>query len=161
MTAVFVHGNPETAAIWEPLLAELSRSDVVCLSPPGFGAPIPDGFACTVTGYRDWLVAALTALGEPVDLVGHDVGGGTVVQVAMDRPDLLRTWASDSLGAFDPDYAWHDQARKWQTPEIGEKSVARLLGGPPAERAGRLAGGGISGPVAARLAAAQGSGTGG
>ncbi|HEY3472530.1 MAG TPA: alpha/beta hydrolase, partial [Amycolatopsis sp.] len=82
MTAVFVNGNPETAAIWDPLCAELDRTDVVRLSPPGFGAPIPDGFECTVSAYRDWLVAELTALGEPVDLVGHDVGGSTVVSVA-------------------------------------------------------------------------------
>ena len=32
---VFVHGNPETAAIWDPLIAALGRDDVVALSPPG------------------------------------------------------------------------------------------------------------------------------
>lgn len=41
MPAVFVHGNPETDAVWTPLLAELGRDDVVRLSPPGFGAPLP------------------------------------------------------------------------------------------------------------------------
>ena len=50
MPAVFVNGNPESAAIWDPLLAELDRTDVLRLSPPGFGAPIPDGFGCTVIG---------------------------------------------------------------------------------------------------------------
>jgi pimeloyl-ACP methyl ester carboxylesterase len=50
--AIFVHGNPETAAVWDPLLAELERAGVsrpglVCLSPPGFGAPLPDGFGAT------------------------------------------------------------------------------------------------------------------
>jgi hypothetical protein len=44
--AIFVHGNPETAAVWETLLAELERAGtfragLVCLSPPGFGAPLP------------------------------------------------------------------------------------------------------------------------
>ena len=116
MTTVFVNGNPESAAIWDPLCAELGRPDVLRLSPPGFGAPVPDGFACTVTAYRDWLVAELEALGAPADLVGHDIGGSTVVTVAMARPDLLRTWVSDSLGVFDPDYAWHDLARQWQAP---------------------------------------------
>jgi len=43
--AVIVHGNPETSAVWGPLLGELARSDVVCLSPPGFGAPSPTGSA--------------------------------------------------------------------------------------------------------------------
>jgi pimeloyl-ACP methyl ester carboxylesterase len=50
MTAVFVHGNPETAAVWRPLLAVLDREDVMCLSPPGFGAPLPSGFGATVGG---------------------------------------------------------------------------------------------------------------
>ncbi len=44
---VFVHGNPETAAIWGPLLAELQHPDTVTLSPPGFGAPAPDSFGAT------------------------------------------------------------------------------------------------------------------
>lgn len=69
MPAVFVNGNPESAAIWEPLLAELDRTDVLRLSPPGFGAEVPDGFDCTVPAYREWLTAELEALGEPVDLV--------------------------------------------------------------------------------------------
>jgi pimeloyl-ACP methyl ester carboxylesterase len=50
MCTVFVHGAPETAAVWDPLLAELEhlgsdRPDVICLSPPGFGAPLPTGFS--------------------------------------------------------------------------------------------------------------------
>jgi pimeloyl-ACP methyl ester carboxylesterase len=156
MTAVFVNGNPETAAIWDPLCAELDRTDILRLSPPGFGAPIPDGFGCTVTAYRDWLVAELETLGEPVDLVGHDIGGSTVVYVAMTRPDLLRTWVSDSLGVFDPDYVWHDLAQQWQTPETGEKSVADLMGGTLTERTGRMVARGMDRRIAARLAAAQG-----
>ncbi len=63
------------------------------------------GFDCPVLAYQEWLTAELEALGEPVDLVGHDVGGSTVVSVAMASPGLLRTWASDSLGVFDPDPA--------------------------------------------------------
>ena len=41
MTVVLVHGNPETEAIWNPLVDAL---DVVRVSPPGFGAPLPDDF---------------------------------------------------------------------------------------------------------------------
>ncbi|MFI6173819.1 alpha/beta fold hydrolase [Nocardia sp. NPDC051052] len=156
MTAVFVNGNPESAAIWDPLLAVLNRTDVLRLSPPGFGAPIPAGFDCTVGGYRDWLVAELVALGEPVDLVGHDVGGSTVVGVAMARPDLLRTWASDSLGVFDPDYVWHGLALEWQTSGVGEKSIADWMGGTADDRVERMVAVGLSRQVAARLAAAQG-----
>ncbi|MGH3577685.1 MAG: alpha/beta hydrolase, partial [Mycobacterium sp.] len=33
MSVVLVHGNPETADIWGPLIDALGRDDVVCLSP--------------------------------------------------------------------------------------------------------------------------------
>jgi pimeloyl-ACP methyl ester carboxylesterase len=96
--AVFVHGNPETSAVWGPLLGKLGRSDVVCLSPPGFGAPLPDGFSAGMNDYRDWLIARLEAFRDPVDLVGHDWGGAHVLNAVMQRPDLVRSWASDAVG---------------------------------------------------------------
>jgi len=155
--AVFVHGNPETDAVWEPLLGELRRSDVVCLSPPGFGAPLPPGFGATVREYRDWLIGELERFDAPVDLVGHDWGGGHVVNVAMARPDLLHSWATDAIGLFDPAYVWHDLARGWQTPGEGERSIETLLGGTTEQRAAYLVGRGITRSVAARLAAGQGA----
>ena len=73
------------------------------MSPPGFGAPPPDGFPATYVSYRDWLEDELADIDEPVDLVGHDWGGGHVANVVMHRPELVRSWASDSVGTFDPD----------------------------------------------------------
>lgn len=49
MTVVLVHGNPETDVIWEPLVDALGTRDVVRLSPPGFGAPVPPGWRATPT----------------------------------------------------------------------------------------------------------------
>jgi pimeloyl-ACP methyl ester carboxylesterase len=157
MPAVFVHGNPETAAVWDLLLAELapSRSDLVCLSPPGFGAPLPDGFDATPAGYRDWLAGALAAFGEPVDLVGHDFGGTHVVNVVLSHPHLVRSWVSDTLGAFDPDYEWHEFARRWQTPGAGEADVAARFGAAAEERTAALVERGMAQAVAARVAAGQ------
>ena len=156
MTIVFVHGNPESEAIWGPLLTELGRDDVLRLSPPGFGSPVPDGFGATVLEYRDWLVGELATLGEPVHLIGHDWGGGHVVNVAMHRPDLLRSWASDVLGLFDPDYVWHDLAQVWQTPGAGEESLAQMMGGTEDDRAQGLAGLGFPLDVAREVATVQG-----
>src|SRR5690349_9304047 len=129
MTVVLVHGNPEADAIWGPLVEVLGRADVIRLSPPGFGAELPEDFAATQLAYRDWLVAELERIGEPVHLVGHDCGGLHVLNVAMHRPDLLRSWASDVVGIFDADYTWHDQARVWQTPSAGEQLIAAMMGG--------------------------------
>jgi pimeloyl-ACP methyl ester carboxylesterase len=155
MTVVFVHGNPETTAVWRPLLDELDRDDVVLLSPPGFGAPLPARFDATVADYRDWLIGEVAALGEPVHLVGHDWGGAHVVNVAMARPDMLRSWVTDVIGVFDPEYVWHPLARTWQEPGEGEELVDRMLGGTVEERAQRLVGRGITEPVARQLAAGQ------
>lgn len=151
---VLVHGNPETADIWKPMTAALSRPEVVTLSPPGFGAPVPDGFTATADEYARWLVAELEAGDEPVDLVGHDWGGGHVIRVAMDRPDLIRSWAIDIAGCFAPDYQWHDMAQVWQTPGAGEEAVSSIVSMPAAERAAMLESLGMSQPVAGSVAEA-------
>jgi pimeloyl-ACP methyl ester carboxylesterase len=156
MTVVLVHGNPETDAVWGPLVAELGRDDVVRLSPPGFGAPLPDGFGATVHEYRDWLVAELERFEAPVDLVGHDWGGGHVVNAAMVRPDLLRSWATDVIGLFDPEYVWHDLAQVWVQPGPGEELVDSMTGGTLAERTERMVGLGMPEDVARGIAAGQG-----
>ena len=153
--ALFVHGNPETSAVWGPLLGQLDRDDVVCLSPPGFGAPIPRGFEPTMPAYRDWLIARLEAFRHPVDLVGHDWGGGHVLNVAMARPDLIRSWVSDAAGLLDPEYQWHPLARIWQTPGDGEQLVEKMFTAPLDQRVTAMLDLGIASPVAERLAAGQ------
>ena len=157
MTVVLVHGNPETDAIWGPLLDALGRDDVVRLSPPGFGAALPDDFSATYLAYRDWLEGELAAIPQPVDLVGHDWGGGHVMNAVMHRPELVRSWASDVIGLFDPDYVWHDLAQVWQLPTEGEKLVETMVGGTVADRADRMAALGIPMEVATSIATAQGA----
>jgi pimeloyl-ACP methyl ester carboxylesterase len=77
MTVVLVQGNPETDAIWGPFVDALGRDGVVRLSPPGFGAPLPDGFPATFLAYRDWLEDKLECIEAPVDVVGHDCAAAT------------------------------------------------------------------------------------
>lgn len=158
MTAVFVHGNPETAAVWRELeaaLAARAMTDVVTLSPPGFGAPVPDDFAATQEAYRDWLVAELESFGEPVDLVGHDWGAGHVLGALAVRADLARTWATDCVALTHPDYVWHDAAQLWQTPGTGEETVAAMFAGSVDERAVGWASLGMSESVARDIATEQ------
>jgi pimeloyl-ACP methyl ester carboxylesterase len=156
VTVVLVHGNPETDAVWGPLVDALGRADVVRLSPPGFGAPLPTGFPATSLAYRDWLIGELQRIAGPVDLVGHDWGGCHVVNAVMHRPALVRSWASDVVGLFDQDYVWHDMAQGFQTPETGEQLVAMMQDGSVVERAQQLVSFGIPQDVATSFAAAQG-----
>lgn len=158
MTVVLVHGNPESDAIWGPLVDALDRdtaADVVRLSPPGFGAPLPDDFAADHLAYRDWLARELSRFSEPVDLVGHDWGGGHVLNVVMHRPELVRSWVSDVLGILDPDYVWHDMAQLWRKPGEGEAAIEAIIGAALPDRAATLIALGMPENVAAEVAMAQ------
>ncbi|HXQ60652.1 MAG TPA: alpha/beta hydrolase [Acidimicrobiales bacterium] len=155
MTIVLVHGVPETAAVWDPLLGVLGRSDVETVRLPGFGSAPPSGFGATKEEYVVWLIGELERIGTsgPVDLVGHDWGGGFVVRVVSTRPELVRSWVTDAGAIGDPAFEWHDFAKIWQTPGEGEEFFAQQLATPvedsatvfeaygvPLERARALAG---------------------
>jgi pimeloyl-ACP methyl ester carboxylesterase len=132
MTIVLVHGVPETPAVWDPLRAELGRSDIEALRLPGFGDRAPKGFGSTKEEYVAWLVAELERIGAdgPIDLVGHDWGGGFVVRVVSTRPELVRSWVTDAAAIGDPAFEWHDFAKIWQTPGEGEDFFAQQLATP-------------------------------
>ncbi|MBI5949352.1 MAG: alpha/beta hydrolase [Chloroflexi bacterium] len=154
MTVVLVHGNPETDAIWDELRKHLGRKDVVTLSPPGFGAPVPEGFGATSDDYLAWLVSEVAAIPGPVDLIGHDWGGGHVMRLACTRPDLIRSWTTDIAGCFDPEYVWHDAAQAWQTPVVGEVAVSQMVAAPQEMRAAQFESLGMTKDVAGRVSAA-------
>jgi pimeloyl-ACP methyl ester carboxylesterase len=132
MPIVFIHGVPDTPALWDPLVASLAgrgvaETDTVRLALPGFAAPVPDGFGCTKEEYAAWIVVQLQTVGEPVDLVGHDFGSNFTQYIGAGHPDLVRSWAGFN-GAIDKDYVWHDLARLWQTPEVGEQVMDAMSG---------------------------------
>jgi pimeloyl-ACP methyl ester carboxylesterase len=120
MPAVFVHGVPDTFRMWDRVRAHLSRTDVITPALPGFDAALPAGFDATKEAYANWLLEQLDAIGEPVDLVGHDWGSILVQRVASQRPEAIRTLACGS-GPIDRTYVWHDMAQAWQTAGVGEE----------------------------------------
>lgn len=125
---IFVHGVPDTPAMWDPLKAALAGDGETILTPalPGFASPVPDGFDCSKDAYANWLVNYVESHlpeGEQADLVGHDWGALLVIRAAWLRPDLVRSWAvANALP--EPDYKWHRTARIWQTPLLGELFMA-------------------------------------
>jgi pimeloyl-ACP methyl ester carboxylesterase len=156
MTVVLVHGVPETAGLWDPLRAVLGRDDVEVLSLPGFGCSRPEGFGSTKEEYVDWLVEELEARqgGDPIDLVGHDWGGGFALRLVSIRPELVRSYVTDAAGLGDVAFEWHEFAQLWQTPgageefwdqqlaaDIEERSAVFELSGVPHEEALRLGAG--------------------
>jgi pimeloyl-ACP methyl ester carboxylesterase len=125
MPAVFIHGVPDTQRVWDGVVARLNRKDVVTLSLPGFDCPLPTGFRATKEEYVDWLLGQLAALEGPIDLVGHDWGALLVVRAVSVRPDAVRSWAAGGA-PLDREYVWHQAAKAWQTPGMGEKVMAGM-----------------------------------
>ncbi len=158
MTTVFVHGNPETDAIWTDLVGELidrGVEDLVLLSPPGFGSPVPGHWGATQIEYQNWLIAEVEAIGSrtPVDIVGHDWGAGHVFGLLAVHPQLVRSWACDCLGLMHPDYVWHDMAQLWQTPDVGEEVVSAMKSATTDERVSMMTGLGMNEFAATDVAA--------
>lgn len=152
MPAVFVHGNPETSAIWGPLFEALERDDLIALTPPGFGAPVPAGWTATRREYVDWLGSELSAIEGPIDLVGHDWGGGHVLGFLIENPESVRSWCVDLLGILHADYVWHDAAQVWQTPGDGEENIAGMVAAPTADMAAMYEALGMTPAVASAVA---------
>jgi pimeloyl-ACP methyl ester carboxylesterase len=158
-TVVLVHGNPETAAIWGPIteaLVSRGRTEVIALSPPGFGVAVPDGFDPTMDAYADWLVGELEAIrttDTEIDLLGHDWGAGHVYGALSRRPDLVRTWTGDIAGVLHRDYVWHDMAQAWQTPDIGEQVIAGMTEASADDKVALFTGLGLPTDLASELAA--------
>lgn len=159
--AALVHGNPETEVIWDDLAATLEERgiDVVRLSPPGFGTPLPTDFEATAENYGHWLVEQLEAMHAnsdvSIDIVGHDWGSGHVFRLVSERADLVRSWAADIGGLLHPDYVWHDAAQAWQTPEVGEQVVDAMTSMPLAERIAAYSDLGLPPHMCAEMAAAM------
>ncbi|WP_232660310.1 alpha/beta fold hydrolase [Pseudonocardia sp. TRM90224] len=143
MPAIFVHGVPETSALWNGVRAHLGSAggDAVAVDLSGFGAERPAGFTSTKDAYAAWLAEALQGIGGPIDLVGHDWGAGLVLRAVTGLGVPVRSWAVDVAAVFHPDYVWHDIAQVWQTPGVGEKRMAET----------RLARRGDRGEIAAML----------
>ncbi|GAA5105624.1 alpha/beta fold hydrolase [Nocardia iowensis] len=137
MTAVFLHGVPETSVIWNGVREQLTDDGVatVALDLPGFGTVRPSGFAATKDEYAAWLAETLRGIEGPVDVVGHDWGAGIVVRTvtAFDVP--VRSWAVDCGSVLHPDYVWHEMAQAWRTPDRGEEWMAAFVASDPAEAA--------------------------
>lgn len=125
MPAVLVHGVPDTDRVWRPVVQKLGRDDIVTLSLPGFGCPVPPEFDGTKEAYCEWLLRELRRIEGPIDLVGHDWGGLLVVRAVSVEPTLARTWAAGAA-PLDAQYEWHQAAKLWQTPTVGEQVMEKL-----------------------------------
>jgi pimeloyl-ACP methyl ester carboxylesterase len=147
---IFVHGVPDTPALWDPLISALGLKPGAWQAPalPGFGVPVPKDFSCTKDAYTDWLISQIERAGGPVHLVGHDWGALLVLRAACLRPELVSSWCVTNA-VIDPQCRGHQTARMWATPVIGELSMFAIR-----DRA-RLEKGLVAGGMPAALAQAE------
>jgi pimeloyl-ACP methyl ester carboxylesterase len=157
MTVVFVHGLPETSAIWDPL-REVLHHESIAVGLPGFSVPRPHGFTGTKDAYADWLAEELRGVEGPVDVVGHDIGALFTMRVASAMDVPLRSWAVDVANIFHPRAVWPERMRMLQTPGVGEEMLRVVReAGPddPLSTVSRLVDGGVPRDLAQVVGAAH------
>ncbi|WP_435527460.1 alpha/beta fold hydrolase [Microbacterium aurantiacum] len=97
-TVVFVHGNVSSALFWQEIMQDLpSDLRAIAVDLRGFGGSehAPVDATRGVRDFSDDLHATLEALDIPVaHLVGWSMGGGVVMQYALDHPVLSLTLQS-------------------------------------------------------------------
>lgn len=123
---VFVHGVPETDAVWAKVAAALDE-EIVSLQLPGFSCPRPEGFRSSMQEYADWLATVVAEFPEPIHIVGHDWGGILVARLASSNPHNLVSWCSDAAASLQQGFVWHDLALLWQSEPGGEEFFEAMM----------------------------------
>lgn len=94
-TIVLIHGNVSSSLFWQEFMQDLPADlRVLAIDLRGFGASehAPVDATRGVRDFSDDVHAALTALGIPTaHLMGWSMGGGVVMQYALDHPVLSLT----------------------------------------------------------------------
>lgn len=90
---LFVHGSPNNAATWIPLIAELRDRQCLLIERPGAGLSEP---MTEWTDHRSQSTAIVTGVADhfglpSFDLVGSSFGGLYGYNVAIAQPDRVRT----------------------------------------------------------------------
>jgi pimeloyl-ACP methyl ester carboxylesterase len=115
---LYVHGVPDSGRGWDPFL---ERTGGVAPDLPGFGeSGKPANFDYSITGYGDFLEAFVDHLGlDRFALVMHD-WGVVGLELAQRRPAAVERLVLIDAVPFLPGYRWHQTARIWRTPLVGE-----------------------------------------
>jgi pyruvate dehydrogenase E2 component (dihydrolipoamide acetyltransferase) len=106
-TIVFLHGLGGTQSTWASVLGAFAETyRIVAVDLPGHGAsdkPAPDSTDYSISGIATKIGELLEKLElAPAVLVGHSLGGATALQLALDRPKIVRALAlvnSAALGS--------------------------------------------------------------
>ncbi len=92
---VLIHGNVSSSLFFQPLMLALPRPSVaIDLRGYGDSETLPVDATRGLRDFSDDVASVLDALGlSAVHVVGWSMGGGVVLQLLLDRPDLVRSVA--------------------------------------------------------------------
>lgn len=128
---VLLHGLGSSSLDWEGQLPALSgRYRVVAPDLRGCGRSRHRG-PFSVSGFAGDVAALLDAVGEPAHVVGLSMGGMVALQLAVDRPDTVRTLTIVNSGPALVPTRWADHVRiavrRGLARLAGPRGMARLL----------------------------------
>lgn len=90
---VLIHGNVSSSLFWQPLMLSLSQP-TIAIDLRGFGdsETLPVDATRGLRDFSDDVASVLDALGiSGAHVVGWSMGGGVVMQLLLDRPDLVHS----------------------------------------------------------------------
>jgi pimeloyl-ACP methyl ester carboxylesterase len=101
---VFIHGTPTWGYVWHALLTPLSAANRMLIPDLlGFGrSDRSDGFDRSLGRQAEALITWLDLLGiERATLVGHDLGGGIALRLAVQAPERIERLCLIDSAAYD------------------------------------------------------------
>ena len=130
-TLVFVHGYPDTAQVWDRLVAVLAR-DFYCVRydvrgagrssrPTSTGAYRLSHLEADLAAVIDWAAAP----SERVHLIGHDWGSIQSWEAATDKAMASRLASYTSISGPCLDHIGHGLAQRWRHDRRGALRQAR------------------------------------
>lgn len=128
MPTLCLHGNPDSADMWNDVVTRLPQYRSLAPDLPGYGrsASVPH-FDTSLDHSARWVEELVNAAGirEPLNLVMHDFGGHFGLAWAIRHPDRVRRMAIFNTSFFS-DYEWHPLAKILRTPVLGELGLWRF-----------------------------------
>ncbi len=113
---VFLHGIANDYSSWRETAELLPREEYRVIIPDLLGhgsSPKPDANSYTANEHARQIVAMITRLGvdRPVILVGHSMGALIAIEVAMQRPELVRSLILCGTPIYETGKKWRVSSR--------------------------------------------------
>src|SRR4051794_31318816 len=140
---LFLHGWGLTPRAYSDAVLRLCGVGVRVIAPslPGFGGSAALGLRAGLAAYAHRMARLLDQLDpdRPVFVVGHSLGGGVALQLALDRPDLVRSVTVVNPVGGAPDRTGLRRA-SWLLWAAGAVTELDPRGGLPSRTSGRMLG---------------------